>query len=229
MRKKTISAFSFPFHISVSVKYYMLQCPRKTLFCWSHCSSIKVSPFSLSWINGRMEGGMKRSNEWTIVLLLQTGHSVKFLRGQSLFKVASYTTSYLCVFLSVCVHACMHVVLWVSIRFSQADISLHAEKKKSANSECLYECMRLCWLDQVKEVPTSLPVQMEGQQLMAMGVLCSKCLAIQARLRHKMHDSLIVLSKMDGSWKKNATRWMHCDFLNNTNTCHQTPVGIQAM
>lgn len=130
MRKKTISAFSFPFHISVSVKYYMLQCPRKTLFCWSHCSSIKVSPFSLSWINGRMEGGMKRSNEWTIVLLLQTGHSGKFLRGQSLFKVASYTTSYLCVFLSVCVHACMHVVLWVSIRFSQADISLHAEKKK---------------------------------------------------------------------------------------------------
>lgn len=107
--EKTISAFSFPFHISVSVKYYMLQCPRKTLFCWSHCSSIKVSPFSLSWINGRMEGGMKRSNEWTIVLLLQTGHSGKFLRGQSLFKVASYTTSYLCVFLSVCVcmSACM--------------------------------------------------------------------------------------------------------------------------
>lgn len=196
----------------MSVKYYMLQRPRKTLFCWSHCSSIKVPPFSLSWINGRMEGGMKRSNEWTIVLLLQTGHSGKFLRGQSLFKVASYTTSYLCVFLSVCVHACMHVVLWVSIRFSQADISLHAEKKKSANSECLYECVRPCWLDQVPEVPTSLPVQMEGQQLMAVGV---RYVQNAWPWKHgsdiKCMTALLFYQKWMGLGRE-MPLWMHCDF-----------------
>lgn len=110
----------------------MLQCPRKTLFCWSHCSSIKVSPFSLSWINGRMEGGMKRSNEWTIVLLLQTGHSGKFLRGQSLFKVASYTTSYLCVFISVCVCACLHACNPLGLNKVQSGwyLSPRREKKK---------------------------------------------------------------------------------------------------
>lgn len=214
------------------VKYYMLQRPRKTLFCWSHCSSIKVPPFSLSWINGRMEGGMKRSNEWTIVLLLQTGHSGKFLRGQSLFKVASYTTSYLCVFLSVCVcvHACMHVVLWVSIRFSQADISLHPEKKKKCKQRMSVWVREVVLTRPSARSSHKSPSSDGGSATDGCGrSLCSKCLAMKARLRHKMHDSLIVLSKMDGSWKGNATVNAVWFFLNNTNTCHQTPLGIQAM
>lgn len=41
---------------------------------------------SFPWIDGKMEGGMKRWSERAIVLLLQTGHSGKFPGGTELFQ-----------------------------------------------------------------------------------------------------------------------------------------------
>ena len=66
---------------------------------------------SFPWIDGRMEGGreggMKRWSEAAIVLLLQTGHSVKFPgeRAFSRLRPTPLATSGVCVCLCVC--ACL--------------------------------------------------------------------------------------------------------------------------
>lgn len=129
--------------------------------------------FFFPWI----DGGMKRWSEWAIVLLLQTGHSKRIPREQSFFKVASYSAHYL--------RVCAHVVLWVSITFSQADISPHTGKKKLAKRECLYVCVSVCWLGQVPEVPRKSPRSDGGSA--AVGYersLCSSRLGTRAERIH---------------------------------------------
>lgn len=73
---------------------------------------------------------------------------------QSFFKVASYSASCLCVGVCVCMHAWVHVVLWVSITFSQADISPHTEKKVQTVDVCLCadsaKCQRFPQVSQVR-------------------------------------------------------------------------------
>lgn len=119
-------------------------------------------------MDGRMEEGMKRWSEWAIVLLLQTGHSGKYPREQSFFKVASYSASYLC--MCVCLTACSP--LGLNNVQSGWYLSPH-RKKKSVTHGSVHVCMSVRWLGQVPEVPTSLPGQIEGQQLLAKNVLCS--------------------------------------------------------
>lgn len=105
--------------------------------------------------------------------------------------------------------------------------------KKSANPVCVYVCV--CVLTRPSARGSSLPGQMEGQQLLAKNVLCVhfawRVSGVQTCEKTEMHDSVIVLCKMDDSWIENATLWMQACFviLHNTNTCHQKVAGIQAV
>lgn len=192
--------------------------------------------FPFPWIDGEMEGGMKRWSEWAIVLLLQTGHSARYPRDRGFFKVASYSASYLCVYMCVCVrlcvHAWVHAILWVSITFSQADISHHAEKKKCKPWTPVCLCERV--LTRASARGSHKSPRSDGRST-AVGYERSLCLFSQARepgadMREEWTAwQCYKCSVYNGGFLEgkchsaNALR-----YLNNTSTCNQTIVGIQA-
>lgn len=96
----------------------------------------------------------------------------------------------------VCLRACLTACSWASVTSCQADIQ-PPEKEVSC------ALLNACWPGRVPGVQTSLPGQMEGQQLSAKNVLCI-CFSRHASEAQickmtEIHDRVIVLCKMSDS------------------------------
>ena len=180
----------------------------------------------------RMEGQMKRWSEWAVVPLLQTGHSGKFPWDQSFFQ-GCVLLSKLPLFVCVCAHAWVRAVLWVSITFSQADISPHTKIKCEPwmvprARECVLgacwvraDCQRFLQVSQVR-----WRVKSCWQRMYFLFILPGT----RARPRHERRIKCTTVLLFCVKRMTLGGKMPFCEYIsNNTNTCHQMAAGIQVL